>query len=171
MRHLTLPVGLLVTFAFALTGCGDESQQDLKTLDGDGFLVNMPGSPKRKVESVATGVGRLKTILYTSDGAEEAYSVGYTELPPQADGDLHSAIASGAANVGGTVHDEKATTYTGFKARDARITGADKNRGTIFVRALLTEDRLYLLQFIGKGANLMKAPPRFAEIVNSLKIE
>ena len=169
MRHLTL-VSLLVALAFALASCGDESQKDLQTLDGDGFFVEMPGKPTRKEESVPTAAGRLKTILYTSDGTDEAYSVGYTTLPAQANGDLHDAIAGGAANVGGTVRDEKATTHTGFKARDARITRGDE-KGTIFVRAVLTDDRLYLVQFIGKGPDLKKAPPRYTEIVKSLKIE
>jgi len=69
------------------------------------------------------------------------------------------------------VHDEKAAKHKGYKARDARITGADDNRGTLFVRAILAKNRLYLLQFIGKGPDVTTAPPRYAEIVNSLDIE
>ena len=109
--------------------------------------------------------------LLPSDSRDKAFSIGYTELPKGVKGNLHGAIKGGAANVGGTVRDEKLTEYQGYKARDARITGAADNKGTLFVCAILAKGRLYLLQFIGDGPNLKKAPAAYSEIVASLKID
>jgi hypothetical protein len=170
MRSLSL-LGLTMLVALVLASCGGEATKDLATLNGDGFSVSMPGKPTRKVQSVPTVNGTFKAISYTSDSRNKAFSIGYTELPAGIRGDLHGAIKGGAANVGGKIRDEVATTYHGFKARDARITGAADKKGTLFVRAIIAKRRLYLLQYIGNGPNLAKAPPVYAEIVNSLKIE
>lgn len=162
---------LTVLLALALASCGGEATKDLATLDGDGFSVSMPGKPTRTEQSVRTPNGTVKAISYTSDSKDKAFSIGYTQLPDGVRGDLKGAIKGGAANVGGTVREETATTYKGYKARDARITGAADNKGTLFVRAILAKDRLYLLQFIGDGPNVEKAPSDYAEIIDSLVIE
>jgi hypothetical protein len=167
---LLLP-GLTVLVALVLASCGSEATKNLATLDGDGFSVSMPGKPTRKEQTVPTVNGTFKAISYTSDSRDKAFSIGYTELPAGIRGDLHGAIKGGAANVGGKIRDEVATTYHGFKARDARITGAADNKGTLFVRAIIAKSRLYLLQYIGDGPNLARAPSAYAQIVNSLKIE
>jgi hypothetical protein len=173
MRSLSKPLlpGLTVLVALALASCSGEATKDLATLDGDGFSVSMPGKPTRKVQTVSTPNGTFKAISYTSDSRDRAFSIGYTELRAGVRGDLHGAIKGGAANVGGKVRDEVATTYHGFRARDARITGAADNKGTLFVRAIIAKSRLYLLQYIGNGPNLANAPPAYAQIVSSLKIE
>jgi hypothetical protein len=173
MRSLSkLPLaGLTVLVALVLAACGGEASKDLQTLDGDGFTVSMPGKPKREEQSVPTARGTVKTVAYTSDSRDKAFSIGYTDLPKGIEGDLPGAIAGGAGNVGGTVKDEKATTYQGFKARDARITNAAHNKGTLFVRAILANGRLYVLQFIGEGKDLKTAPAAYTQIINSLKIE
>jgi hypothetical protein len=172
MRSLSkLPhAGLMPLVALVLASCGGEASKDLETLKGDGFTVSMPGKPERSEQSVPTAKGTVKAVSYTSDSEEKAFSIGYTTLPSGVAGDLRGAIAGGAANVRGTVKDEKATTYQGFKARDARITNAANNKGTLFVRAILAKGRLYVLQFIGEGKNLTKAPAAYTEIINSLKI-
>ncbi len=172
MRSLSkLPLaGLLLPVAIALVSCGGEATKDLATLKGDGFTVSMPGKPERSEQSVPTARGTVKAVSYTSDSDEKAFSIGYTTLPSGVKGDLHGAITGGAANVGGTVKDEKDATYQGFKARDARITNAADNKGTLFVRAILAKGRLYVLQFIGEGKDLKTAPGAYTEIINSLKI-
>ena len=170
MRSFSM-LSLTVLVALVLASCGGEATKDLATLRGDGFSVSMPGKPTRKVQSVPTANGTFKAISYTSDSRDKAFSIGYTELPKGVQGDLHGAIKGGAQNVGGTVRDEQATTYQGYKARDARITGAADNKGTLFVRAILAKGRLYLLQFIGDGPNLQKAPDAYSEIIGSLKID
>jgi hypothetical protein len=168
-RRLLLPaVGALA--ALVVAACGDERTKGLATLQGDGFSVSMPGKPKRSEQSVPTPRGAVKAISYTSDASNRAFSIGYTELPKGVKGDLHGAIAGGASNVGGTARDEVGTTYQGFKARDARITGAADNKGTLFLRAILVRNRLYVLQFIGNGANLKKPSEAYSQIINSLKI-
>jgi hypothetical protein len=173
MRTTTkLSLALLTSLlALVATACGGEATKDLATLNGPGFSVSMPGKPTRNVQSVPTANGTFKAISYTSDSRDKAFSIGYTELPKDVEGDLHGAIKGGAANVGGSVRDEKPTTYQGYKARDARITGAADNKGTLFVRAILAKHRLYLLQFIGDGPNLKKAPAAYTQIIGSLKID
>jgi hypothetical protein len=177
-RRLPLPaLGALA--ALAVAGCGGGSSSGggggagtnkLATLRGDGFSVSMPGKPKRSEQAVPTPRGTVKAISYTSDSRDRAFSIGYTELPKGAEGDLHGAITGGAINVGGIARDEVDTTYQGFKARDARITGAADNKGTLFLRAILVKNRLYVLQFIGDGANLKKPSAAYSQIINSLKI-
>lgn len=168
MRSLAKLLPLLA--ALVVASCGGEATKDLKTLKGDGFSVSMPGTPTRSEQSVPTPRGTVKAISYTSDSRDQAFSIGYTVLPSGVTGDLKGAIEGGATNVGGTVRDEKNTTFQGFKARDARITGAADNKGTLFVRAILAKDRLYVLQYIGDGPDLAKPPAEYATIVNSLKI-
>jgi hypothetical protein len=168
-RRLLAP-GLGALAALVVAACGGAGTKELATLEGDGFTVSMPGTPKRSVQSVPTPRGTVKAISYTSDSHDKAFSIGYTELPKGVKGDLRGAIAGGASNVGGTARDEVDTTYQGFKARDARITGAADNKGTLFVRAILVRNRLYVLQFIGNGANLKKPSDAYSQIVNSLKI-
>lgn len=163
-------LGLTLLVALVVASCGGQATKGLATLRGDGFTVSMPGKPTRSEQSVPTLRGTVQAISYTSDSAKKAFSIGYTTLPKGIKGDLHGAITGGAANVGGTVHDEVATTYQGYEARDARITGAAHDKGTLFVRAILTKDRLYVLQFIGNGNNLTKAPDAYGTIINSLKI-
>ncbi|HEV7805637.1 MAG TPA: hypothetical protein VGO80_07465 [Solirubrobacteraceae bacterium] len=162
---------LAVLLALGLAACGGEATKGLATLKGDGFSVSMPGTPKRTVQSVPISDGTIKAISYTSDSHDKAFSIGYTQLPEGVRGDLHGAIRGGAANVGGRVRDERTTSYQGFTARDARITGAADNKGTLFVRAILAKGRLYLLQFIGDGPNLEQAPPAYSKIIASLKID
>jgi hypothetical protein len=170
MRSRRRLAGPVVLAALVLASCGGEATKGLATLKGDGFTVSMPGKPTRMEQSVQTLKGTVKAISYTSDSKDKAFSIGYTELPKGIRGDLHGAIAGGAANVGGVVHDERTTTYQGYKARDARISGAAKNKGTLFVRAILADDRLYVLQFIGEGNDLKTPPPAYGQIVDSLKI-
>lgn len=169
MRSLA-GIPLAVLAALVLGACGGEATKDLQTLEGDGFTVSMPGKPQRSEQSVDTARGTVKAVSYTSDSSERAFSLGYTELPKGVAGDLHGAIAGGATNVGGTVKDEQATTHQGFKARDARITGAADDKGTLFVRAILAKGRLYVLQYIGEGSDVKAPPAAYTEIVESLKI-
>jgi hypothetical protein len=168
-RRLLLPV-LCALAALVIGACGSEGTKDLATLEGDGFSVSMPGKPKRSERSFPTARGAVKAISYTSDSRDRAFSIGYTELPKGVEGDLRGTIAGSATKVGGTARDEVDTTYQGFKARDARITGAADNKGTLFLRAILVKNRLYVLQFIGNGANLKKPSAAYSQIINSLKI-
>jgi hypothetical protein len=169
-RTLAL-AGLVGTLAPAFAACGGgEATKDLATLKGDGFTVSMPGHPKPSVQSTPTPNGTVRSVSYTSDGKDKAFSIGYTTLPAGVQGDLHTAIAGGAAHVGGKAQEEKGLTYQGFKAREARITGAAGNKGTLFVRAILAKGRLYVLQFVGKGSDVKQPPAAYTEIVSSLKI-
>lgn len=168
--HRLLAPGLGALAALVVAACGGDGAKAMATLEGDGFLVSMPGKPKRSEQALPTPRGTVKSISYTSDSRDTAFSIGYTELPKGVEGDLHGAIAGGASTVGGTARDEVVTTYQGFRARDARITGAVDDKGTLFIRAILVKNRLYVLQFIGSGANLKKPSAAYSQIINSLRI-
>ena len=162
--------GLTVMAALALAACGGEATKDLVPLSGDGFEVSMPGKPVRSEQSISTAKGTIKAVSYRSDSSDTPFSIGYTELPKGVEGDLRAAIPGAAAKVGGTVKDEQDATYQGFKARDARITGAADDKSTLFVRVILAKGRLYVLQYIGEGRDLKTPPEAYTEIINSLKI-
>ncbi len=83
---------------------------------------------------------------------------------------LRGVIKGFGKAVGGTIRDEVATTYQGYEALDARMTGAKDDR-TWFVRAILAKSRLYELRFSGEPPDLKIAPPAYAQIVDSLKIK
>ncbi len=83
---------------------------------------------------------------------------------------LRGVIKGFGKAVGGTIRNEVATTYQGYEALDARMTGAKDDR-TWFVRAILAKSRLYELRFSGEPPDLKIAPPAYAQIVNSLKIK
>jgi hypothetical protein len=168
LRLCLLAAGMVP--AIALASCGGDADKPFATLKGDGFTISMPGKPKRTVESVDTAQGTLTAISYTSAGRDDAFSLGYTELPNGVKGDLHGAIVGGAEHVSGKIADEVGTTYGGFKARDARISGASDNKNTIFVRALFSDSRLYVLQYIGKGNDTKQPPATYRTFLRSFKI-
>ena len=172
MRSLSkLPLaGLTVLVALVLAACGGEATKDLATLKGDGFTVSMPGKPERSEQSVPTAKGTVKAVSYTSDSDDQAFSIGYTSCRRASRATCTGRSRAARRTSAARSRTRRQTTYQGFKARDARITNAADNKGTLFVRAILAEGRLYVLQFIGEGKNLKTAPDAYTEIVNSLKI-
>jgi len=173
MRRTLLFVLALLVVGFALPACGGEADKALTPFQGEGFTISMPGKPERSSQTTPTAAGELTIVLYTSQSSDEAYTVGYTDIPGGAEADLADVIQGSASSVKGTASDEVDSTYQGFRARDARISNASDDKGnkaTVFLRALLAGDRLYQLQYLQKGADVKTAPAEYAEFLASLKI-
>ncbi|MCA1689021.1 MAG: hypothetical protein LC720_00775, partial [Actinobacteria bacterium] len=83
--------------------------------------------------------------------------------------EMAAAIAGGARTASGTVQDEVATTYQGFPARDARVP-SQTNHATLFVRAIATPTRTYLLVYEVKGTDHASAPAGYAKFLSSLQL-
>lgn len=178
IRRLLL-VALATLLSPALVACGDDKEQDsasakaATTLKGDGFSVEMPGKPERRVLSAPTPAGPVPITSYLTQDGEEGFSMSVLKIPKGARFDLDGAVRGAAANVKGTVGDNAKTSYEGFPARDARITNAadeNGNKGTVFARMILTEDRFFQLQFVKEGADVKSPPAAYKRFVSSLKI-
>ena len=181
MRTLRAPVlvALAAMAATAPVACGGgadddaASKQRVSTLDGDGFSVKMPGSPKRQVITARTAAGRVPITAYISEGDDEGFSMSVLTLPKGVEGDLDGAVKGAADSVEGRLKDSTKTRYQGFPARDARIGDAadkDGNKGTVFARVILAKRRLFQLQYVPGGADVKSPPAAYRSFVASLKI-
>jgi len=142
----------------------------LVPFDGDGFSASLPTAPQRRTQDVSTPAGPVTVVFYLSEAGTSAYIVSYIDLP-NGQGDLPGAIAGAAKSVGGSVREEKETTYNGFPARDARITGAKGGRATLFARVILAKGRLYQLQYVQEGGNVTAPPAVYRQFLGSLRID
>jgi hypothetical protein len=175
-----LLVALAALAATAPVACGGgedddaASQQRVKTVDGDGFTVEMPGSPKRQVITARTAAGPVPITAYISEGGEEeGFSMSVLTLPKGVKGDLAGAVKGAADSVDGRLRDSTNTRHQGFPARDARIADAadeNGNKGTVFARVILAKRRLYQLQYVTAGADVKAPPDAYRSFVSSLKI-
>lgn len=176
MRRLrAVPSVILTILAGSLiSACGGEANKDLETFNGPGYTVLMPGKPDRSVNTVQTEAGPVRVVAYVSDSADRAFAVASTMLPAGVKGDLDGAVKGAASNIGGTVRNNTKTTYQGFPARDARVTGAEDkngNAGTVFARFILARNHLYQLQFVTKGSDVKSPDGDYDKFVGSLRIE
>jgi hypothetical protein len=176
-----LGTALMLGLALVLAACGGGSDGfssgDLQTVTGDGFTVKMPGKPERETVPIPTGAGTVKAHVYTVKSDNEAYLVSASPLPAGAQADLAGVVKGGANAVGGTVQDDVATTYQGFRARDARVPDAKNNggTGTLFVRVILATKGnakvLYHIQYVRKGGGRTTPPDLYKQVLASLKIQ
>ena len=173
---LVMVVALAETALVACGGGGDDDPSGdprVKTLAGDGFSVDMPGSPKRQVITARTAAGPVPITAYISEGGEEGFSMSVLTLPKGVEGDLDGAVKGAADSVEGKLRDTTKTRYQGFPARDARIGDAadeNGNKGTVFARVILAKRRLFQLQYVTGGADVKSPPAAYRSFVASLKI-
>ncbi len=170
-----LLVALASVAGATLVACAKEnaSEQPVATVQGDGFTVAMPGSPKREVITAQTAGGPVPITAYITEGGEEGFSMSVLKVPEGVKGDLVGAVRGAATSVGGTLKDSRKVTFQGYPARDARITGAedsDGDKGTVFARVILAKGRVFQLQFVTGGADVTSPPKQYTAFVSSLKI-
>jgi hypothetical protein len=162
----------------ALLACGEDDKktavdQPVATLKGDRFSVRMPGTPKRDVITAQTAAGPVPITAYITEGGEDGFSLSVLKVPAGVKGDLEGAIQGATSSVQGTLKENRSTRYQGFPARDARITNAadqNGNKGTVFARVILADDRVFQLQFVTGGADVKSPPAAYTRFVSSLKI-
>lgn len=172
--HRLLLLTAMTLSSAALVACGEQaSEKKVDTLNGEGFSVDMPGTPKRSTQTIRTAAGPVMLTAYVTEGGEEGFSMSVAKIPSTVEGDLDGAVQGAASNVKGTPKDTVKTTYQGFPARDTRIVNAQDangNRGTVFARVILAKGRLFQLQFVQEGADVKKPPAAYPTFLASLKI-
>ena len=175
----TVPRLLLIALAAvsgsALVACGEEqaSQRPVATLQGDGFTIAMPGTPKPETITAQTAAGPVRITAYITEGGSEGFSMSVLKVPKGVTGDLDGAVEGAASSVDGTLKDVSSRRFQGFPARDARITGAEDsngNQGTVFARVILANGRVFQLQFVTSGADVKAPPAQYTTFVSSLTI-
>jgi hypothetical protein len=173
-----LLLALAALLGTALIGCGDgdgdaASRQAVRTVQGDGFSVRMPGSPKRQVITAQTAAGPVPITAYITEGGEEGFSMSVLTVPEGVRGDLDGAVRGAAASVKGKLRTTTKIRHQGFPGRDARIADAadaNGNKGTVFARVILAKGRVFQLQYVTGGADVTSAPDAYRSFVSSLKI-
>ena len=175
--HRVAPLALVALLGGPVAACagGEESATDTPaaTLKGDGFSVQMPGSPKRQVITAQTSAGPVPITAYITEGGEEGFSMSVLKVPKGVRSDLANAVRGAASSVRGTLKDSRPTRYQGYPARDARITNAadqNGNKGTVFARVILARGRVFQLQFVTGGADVRSPPAAYTRFVSSLRI-
>ncbi len=168
-----LPPALVVLSLSALGACGgNASEPKAAILTGDGFSVNMPGKPTRKVVSVPTPAGPQQLTVYISKTSSEAFEISSARLSAGEGFNLDAAVRGEAANVQGTLRSVLTTTYQRFQTRDARITA--QSNGTpvsIFERTILAKGEYFNLQYLRQGADIKSPPAAYTTFLASLKIK
>jgi hypothetical protein len=182
--RLLLAAAVTAATCSLLVACGDDQEDSPSseptsrrdagtTVKGPGFTVQMPANPKRETGTIKTDAGPVELTSYLVDRGDEAYGIYVGELPPGGEPDLDGAIDGAAAELHGTVAEREETEYQGFPARDARITGAEKNgtKATVFLRQIGASDRYYQLNYVAKGADVRAPPDGYRRFLESLEID
>ncbi|MDP2711486.1 MAG: hypothetical protein Q8O56_09730 [Solirubrobacteraceae bacterium] len=180
---MRIPRILLLLVVLSLTGtmlvaCGSEQDEEpaepsVATLEGEGFTVAMPGTPKREVITAQTSAGPVPITAYIAERGSDGFSLSVLTVPKGVKSDLDEAVKGAAASVKGTLQNTRQATYQGFPARDARITNArdpNGNAGTVFARVIAAKGRIFQLQFVVGEANVRTPPTAYTEFISSLKI-
>ena len=175
-----LLVALVALLGTALAACGggedggdSATRQAVRTLEGEGFSVRMPGSPKRQVITARTAAGPVPITAYIAEGGEDGFSMSVLTVPEGVRGDLDGAVRGAAASVKGKLRTSTKIRHQGFPGRDARIAvaaDANGNKGTVFARVILAKGRVFQLQYVTGGADVRVAPAAYRSFVSSLKI-
>jgi len=141
---------LLATASLTAVGCSSsptpsKAAAPIPYTAGDGrFKAEFPKTPVREENPVSVAGLDLVVVSYSTEGTNEALTVGYADYPQVQDpaGVLDAAAEGSAAKIGGTVESKTDTTFLGLPAKDVVIstTGAG-----LYERIFLVENRLYTL--------------------------
>lgn len=161
LRSVRSLVVLLLVFSggLGLAACGsdEEEAQSFESAEGK-FRVDFPGTPERTEQTEPTAGQALKIVLFTVANGDKAYSVAYSDLPPEVTQVAPSTVLQGvpegsAARVPGRVTSKTASTFVNSPAIDYEIEGEGRSNGAkVRAKAVLVGRRLYILQAAGKDA-------------------
>ena len=112
------------------------------------FRASFPTYPVRTTETIDAQGTELPITLYTSEGTDNAFSVGTFDLAATDEFDLVGSVNGQAAGVGGRVEASSLTTFAGREAVESVISTPQG----VFVKSLVVRSpsRVYLLQVIGR---------------------
>ena len=138
---LALPLFLLLIF----TGCmQSEDWKEFKP-DGAGFSVLMPGTPQDSSQKLPAVAGDIPNHLYTATRGDQAFIVGYNDIPERLNAagkteKLLNGARDGAASKG-TIREEKKIALDGNPGREIVI---DSPNGIASrMRIYLVKNRFY----------------------------
>jgi len=157
---------------------GDEADEPLSTLRGDGFTVRMPGTPERSEQPIALPiVGPAKALVeptkaigYASESHDKAYMITVIVGPTTVAFDLTTGLDGMASAVGGSVRSRATTRHGAHRAIDGRIARLSDPEATMFVRIVHAGERVFVLQAIVRGDDVRTPPRYYAPFIKSLRI-
>lgn len=160
-RNLSLLALIILLFC----ACSSLTQAKWETVNGDGFTVQMPGTPNKQTQSVPSAVGTLTFNMYTVEQGGEAFIVGYNDFPAAAtqganpDDLLNRAQQGAVTNVNGKITSEKTITMNGHPGREFSGDGTPpgeggkSQEGTFTARIYWVEPRLYQTIYVRPKGN------------------
>lgn len=163
MRARSVLLALLVVSAagFGLAGCGGDDEEKAVPFESpEGrFRVDFPGKPERQDQTESAAGIPLKITLFTVDAGDKAYSVAYSDLPPQAAAAPPATVLQGvpegsAGRVPGKVRSKNMSTFVGSPSIDYVIDGEGSSKGALVnAKAVLAGGRLYIIQAAAKNTD------------------
>ena len=122
------------------------------------FRASFPAYPVRTTETIDAQGTEVPITLYTSEGTDDAFSVGTFDLAATDQFDLVGSVNGQAAGVGGRVEASSLATFAGREAVESVISTPQG----VYVKSLVVRSptRVYLLQVIGRD-NPPKGYDRF----------
>lgn len=81
MTRVALNRWLVVVVGCVLAACTRDSEWKELTVHEGGFSVLMRGQPEYQRQMLETPAGRMQAHLYSADGADAYFAVGYSDYP------------------------------------------------------------------------------------------
>ena len=167
-----LPV--LLVAGTLLVGCGGTTWTEFTSAEG-AFSVLMPGTPAEQTQAQDTDLGPIDVHMYTFEGGDVAYLIGYNVFPAAViDASTPAAILDGARDgqvetVKGTLVNESEITLGTYPGRDLEIQveGSD-GASSLRTRLFMVGDRLY--QLVVAGPKGQSTSPDTIKFLDSFKL-
>jgi hypothetical protein len=129
-----------------------------QTVDGEGFTVQMPGSPSHDTQTTQSAVGPIPIHLYTLSQGYEGYMAGYSQYPetlfnlsqPE---DVFNGAQNGVINnIKGEVVSQRSITMNGNPGREVIGTSSSANLG-FTMRLYIVKPKMFMLFYTQYGAD------------------
>jgi hypothetical protein len=157
--RLTVPALLLCLAA----GCGKLDFKEYTSAQGK-YSVLMPGTPKKETRPA----GPLTLHFEMVENRNDAWGVGYADLPPGTPFDYEGAVKGMANANGGTVNVNRDFTLDGVKGREVEISITKPVKGYTTARIIVVNNRLYEVLAVGTKQKL--DDPEVKKFFESFKV-
>lgn len=135
-------------------------QTKWETVNEGGMTAQMPGTPQKQSQSVSTAVGPINVTMLTVTKGNEAFIVGYNDVPDQAaavadsrpDDFLNNARDGAVNNVHGKVTSERPLTLDGHPGKEFSGDGTSpedpKQEASFTARVYWVRPHLYQVLYV-----------------------
>lgn len=155
MKKLMCVAALAVTLAVSGRLCADPAGWESFSPEGEKFSMSFPGAPGSFTKTSKSPFGDMHMTFYSDSDDSVVYGLGVLEMPEEmqamvnknpepALAGLANGIVSGMKAVKGKVISQKKMNVAGHQGLDLTVSLAG-GKGLIHCRAVLAEDRIYLL--------------------------